>query len=155
MASSMAIASAIAIGVSGLTGCYRYVPVSTSPDSAGTAWPSRVRLDLTDAGVVALSPLVGSGVVAVEGRVTARRGDTLLLAMSGSVQRSGAEQSWAGEPATIALRDIESVRTRERDVFRSVLVGTGIVAGALLAARLAGIDFSLRGTNRGASKPAR
>lgn len=131
--------------------CHRYTPVATSGAQPG----SEVRVGLTDAGSLSMASLLGGEVVAVEGTLRVRSADSLHLVMRATVQRNGVEQPWTGESISVPLTNVSDVRTRQFDARRSSVLGVGILGGAILAARLAGIDFVLQGTNRGGTKPAR
>lgn len=133
------------------TGCYRYLPIA--PDAVPT--DRELRTELTDAASRALAPRLGDGVMAVEGRVHASDSTSVVIAVTGTVQRSGVEQAWRGERVTLARAQVARVRERRLDRRRSLALGAVLVGGAAALAAAMGTDFSLSGSGRGQTSPSR
>ena len=128
--------SSLALTTAALTvGCHSYVPI----DPADVT-PSRVvRLDLTDAGSVALGPAVGPYAVSVDGRISQRDDSVLVIAVSQVTRRSGAEESWNGEAVRVPRAGVASLGVEKLSPARTGLVVGGLAAlGAALGATLGG-----------------
>jgi hypothetical protein len=76
--------------------CYGYVPTpQPRPDAP-------VRVELTDAGTVEMAGAVGPGMELVDGRLLSAGADSLVLAVTMTTSRRGAETDWRSE--RIAIR---------------------------------------------------
>ena len=118
-----------------LSACYRYVPNTTAPVTAG----SELRLVLTPAGSASLVPILGQNTRAVEGRVSSATDSGYVLAVSGTLKRgqgSGGETTmtwttWAGESVRFPRVAVESVELRSLDARKTTFAA---VLGAALTA---------------------
>ncbi|MEO7822312.1 MAG: hypothetical protein ABIS15_01800 [Gemmatimonadaceae bacterium] len=109
-------------------GCYSYVrPPGPTPPVGG-----EIQIELTDAGVVAMAPLVGPNVTILRGRVTAATEDSLSLAMQSVTKRNRGEEYWAGEPITVARSHVATLGVRKASAWRSGLF-VGVVAAGVIA----------------------
>lgn len=107
-----------------LVGCYSYVPVRdprVPPDA-------RVRVELSNAGIVRLSPLLGSGVVGVEGRVDSAQDSAYVVSVRDVLRASGASDSWPGGPVTVTRSDVARILEARLSPVRSVALAAGIAA---------------------------
>jgi len=117
------------------TGCYQYVPMSP-----GAPVPNaEVRFALTPAGAASLTPVLGRGTVAVEGRVATVTDTAYVLAVSATLKpneggtASTARTVWAGEMVNIPRASIASTDSRTLDRGRTATIfGVGAVAGAIV-----------------------
>lgn len=118
-----------------LSACYRYVPNTTAPVTAG----SELRLVLTPAGSASLVPILGQNTTAVEGHVSNATDSGYVVAVSGTIKRgqgSGGETtmtrtSWAGESVRIPRVAVQSVEVRSLDARKTTFAA---VVGAALTA---------------------
>jgi hypothetical protein len=133
------------------TGCFRYVAVA--PEVVPT--DRELRTELTDAASRSLAPRLGEDVIAVNGRVHAYDTTSVVIAVTGTVQRSGVEQEWRGERVTLAREQVARLSERRFDRRRSLLLGAVLVGGAAALAVAIGTDFLLNGTGRGQTSPSR
>jgi hypothetical protein len=129
-------ASAIASGA-----CYRYTPI----DSTSPALGSEVRVRLTDAGALALAPLVGNRIELVDGRISSVADTSVTLSVTGTTDRLGSEVPWKGEQVVFPRSTFASLERRSLDKGKSYLVG-GIAAGLVAAV---GIGFTVSGNGSG------
>jgi hypothetical protein len=112
------------------TACYRYVPSAGSDLQVG----EEVRVRLTSNGSVDLQSLVGTDVVAIDGRVTAKSDSGYALAIGGTTKRAGAAAVWSGEPVTVPRNAIAAVEHRVLNKKKTLLMSALGVAGAALMA---------------------
>ena len=118
-----------------VSACYRYVPNTTAPVTAG----SELRLVLTPAGSASLVPILGPDTRAVEGRVSSATDSGYVVTVSGTLKRgqdSGGEATmtrttWAGESVRVPRVAIESVELRSLDARKTTFAA---VLGAALTA---------------------
>ncbi len=112
-------------------GCYRYAV------AAPGALPSdgHVRVALTDAGVVALAPVVGASVNGLEGSVVRQTGDTLVVRADRLLTTANVDVAWTGGDLALPAAWRESVGRRELAVGRTAAVTAGGIAlvGAVIA----------------------
>jgi hypothetical protein len=113
-------------------GCYRYVPPPVAP-----ARDAEVRFQLTPAGSTSLTPVLGRGTVAVEGRVAAVTDTAYVLAVSATLKPSedgnnSARTVWAGEMVTIPRQSIARADNRTLDRGRTA----GVIAASAVAAAI-------------------
>lgn len=121
-----------------LTGCYTLEPAGGVAPEPGT----RVALDITDAGRVAMGGLVGPGVSQIEGRLLGVENDEYLLAVSAVSTFRGGTQVWSGERIRVRSEHVGTVYERRLSAGRSVALGVVAVGGItafILGADLLGI----------------
>ena len=106
---------------------------------------AEMRVRLTDAGAVALAPLVGNRVEIVDGRLASAADTVLTLSVTGTTDRLGNETPWRGEEVAIPRAMVAGVEQRTLDRGKSYLVG-GITAGLVA---VVGIGFSMNGSGGG------
>ena len=116
--------------VAASTACYRYVPRANTDLQVG----EEVRVRLTSNGSVALQPLVGSDIIAIDGRVTARSDTAYGLSMGGTTKREGDSAVWSGEAVTVPRDAIAAVEHRVLNKKKTLLMSALGVAGAALIA---------------------
>jgi hypothetical protein len=121
--------------------CYRYTPIDVPSPALG----SEVRVRLTDAGAVALAPLVGNRIETVDGRVSSVADTAVTLAVTATTDRVGSEVPWKGETVVFPRSAVASVEQKHLDRGKSYLVG-GIAAGLVAAI---GVGFSVTGSGGG------
>ena len=135
-ATALALCNAVSVG------CYRYTPIDAeAPPALGT----EVRVRLTDAGAVALAPLVGNRVELVDGRLVSAADTAVTLSVMTTTDRLGNEAPWRGEEVAIPRAMFTGLEQRTLDRGKSYLVG-GITAGVVAAV---GIAFSVAGGGGG------
>ena len=133
-----------------LAGCYRYVPVQP----LGIAPPSEVRIALAPPRPVELrgdtGAVEGVNVVKVEGSMTARRGDTLVLhnaRLTYAGLEMGARVNLGESPFIPAVGDSFHVRQLDRGrTALVVIVPMGLVAVLALLAQSVLSDAIIVGT---------
>lgn len=108
-----------------LAGCYTLEPAGGVAPEPG----SRIAMDLTDAGRVALGGSIGPGVSQIEGRLIGVEGDEYLLAVSSITTFQGGTQVWAGERIRVRSEHVGTVYERRLSAGRSVTLGAVAVAG--------------------------
>lgn len=109
-----------------LTGCFQYVPAATgATPPAGTG----VALEVNDQGRVALAPVLGPGVIRIEGRLMGVEGEEFVLSAS-SVMQIGT-RAMGLEAVTVRVPTSHVVRIEQRALSRkrTALVIGGIAAG--------------------------
>ena len=104
-----------------------------------------VRVRLTDAGAVALAPLIGNRVESVDGGVETVSDTGLVLAVRMTTDRLGVELPWRGERVTVPRTAVSRLESRSFDRKRTFLVS----ALALGAVAIIGLTFSLTGSGGG------
>lgn len=134
------------VGAAGPTvGCYSYAPAAPSAVPEG----GELRVELTAVAAETLAGQLGADVRAVDGRLRARDAERVVLAVTRTVLRSGAEQEWRGEEVAIPTSGVARVGRRTLSRGRTALVAAAVIGGSVLAALAAGSDFSLAGRGRG------
>jgi hypothetical protein len=115
-----------------LGGCYMYVAPERPTALAGR----EIQLSLTDAGAVALAPVIGPAAESVAGKVVEDRRDAIVLALENVHHRDGQAVRWRGERVAV---DRAFVSTAGERVFSPVRTAffSGIVGTALVVARQA------------------
>ena len=108
-------------------GCYVNQPlVESSPEPAlGT----RLVLELTDEGRVAMGQQLGSGVASVEGALVERSDSQYVLGVSSIVNLWGAESRWEGERVAIGSGLVRRAFTRRISTGRTAVAVAGATAG--------------------------
>lgn len=129
---SVASRALIALGAAavlfGQLGCYVLNPIP------GTSIPplgSRVAVDITDAGRVALGSLMGSEIRQIEGRLMRNDAAEIELAVSAVRMLRGGEQVWSGERIRVRKEHVSTYYEKQLDKGRTVAasaVGVGLVA---------------------------
>jgi len=123
-------------------GCYRYTPIEPQ---AQPALGTDVRVRLTDAGAVALAPLIGNRVELVDGGLVAVADTGMTLSVTQTTDRLGNESPWRGEQVAIPRTMVDAFEKRTVDRGKSYMVG-GITAGVVA---LAAIAFTVAGNSGG------
>ncbi|MEO6525117.1 MAG: hypothetical protein ABIP93_00690 [Gemmatimonadaceae bacterium] len=128
----------ITIGVASvLGGCYNYLPVPSEMAQAGAA----VRVNLTDAGSIVMTSLVGPRVTSLDGYIDRAGSDSVVLRVRRVTNMRGEENAWAGERLAVPATTIASVQQRRLSTTRTVLaamIGAGILTAAVVAAGTGG-----------------
>ena len=123
-------------------GCYRYAPIDTP---AQPSLGADVRVLLTDAGALALAPLIGNRIALVDGRLVEIADTVVTVSVTGTTDRLGNETPWRGEQVAIPRPMVDGFQRRTLDRRKSYVVG-GIAAGLVA---VAGIGFSMAGDGGG------
>jgi hypothetical protein len=114
------------------TACYQYLPNQSSDLRVG----EEVRLHLTGTGSVALQPLVGANVEAIDGRVVSRADSAYGVSVGGTTKREGGTAVWTGEQLQIPAGAIARVDRRVLSTRKTLLLSVAAVAGAALIAAI-------------------
>jgi hypothetical protein len=122
------IAPVVVLGLSVVTGCYRYVATPLTSLSPG----AHVAVEVTTRGAVSLEPRLGRNVSQVEGTVTSSDATGVTLALL-SVRRRGEVQpsTWEGESLHLTGDDIEQLRSRQLSRGRTIVASTALGAAAV------------------------
>ena len=139
---TLLIASYRLIGAGGIacfaltiTGCYTYPPRHIAELSP----PAVVSARISDAGRVALSEPLGSGVDRVDGQMV-QRDDTAIRLMVTQVRfLNGIASKWQGQELTLRPLDVTSVSQRTFSRPRTV---TALIIGLLGTAALTAVGFN-------------
>ena len=123
-------------------GCYRYTPIESQ---AQPSLGADVRVLLTDAGAVALAPLIGNRVALVDGRLVAAADTSLTISVTGTTDRLGNETPWRGEQVAIPRPMVDGFQRRTLDRGKSYVVG-GLTAGVVAAVA---VGFTIAGNGSG------
>ena len=135
-------AGAIAVYSTVGVGCHRYTPIDSQ---AAPSLGADVRVRLTDAGAVALGPVIGNRVELVDGGLVAVADTAVTLSVTQTTDRLGNELSWRGEQVAIPRTMVDGFEKRTLDRGKSYLVG-GITAGVVA---LVAIGFTVAGGGSG------
>ena len=111
--------------------CYQYSALQPTPATVGKA----VRVQLTNDGTAHLAAMVGPGADYVDGNLTSMTDSSFTLSLADLGRRNGTEESWKGEPVTIARSDVESIALRRASAGRSAALTAALIGGAALVAR--------------------
>ena len=114
-----------------LSACYEYTTFSANQDTLGKA----VRVNLSDAGTRHVAAFVGPNADYVDGNLAALTDTTYTLSLTDLGRRNGTEESWKGEPLTLARADVNSIALRKASAARSAGLTGLLVGGAFLVAR--------------------
>lgn len=134
-----------------LMGCYSYQPVVTDV-SPGTP----VSCVLTDAGSLALGPLIGPTAARVDGRLIELSDTTLIVAVTAVRDRSGEDTYWKGERVVLRRTDVASIRRERLSTVRTIgAVGVAVAIAALAVGLVAGAGGSGGSGGRGVSPGSR
>ena len=107
-----------------LAGCYSFTPLETQP---GPGQEARVRL--TELGTAVLGPAIGSGVVALRGRILSMDTANVTLSVTAVTMRTELEEPWVGERVVISRQHVAGFDRRELSKSRSVLLAGGVIVG--------------------------
>ena len=135
-------AGAIAVYSTVSVGCHSYTPIDPQ---AAPSLGTDVRVRLTDAGAVALAPLIGVRVELVDGGLVAVADTAVTLSVTQTTDRLGNESPWRGEQVAIPRTMVDAFEKRTLDRGKSYVVG-GITAGVVA---LAAIAFTVAGNSGG------
>ena len=122
-----------ALLLSGLTGCYTYLPISNGEPAPGT----EIALEVTDRGRVALSDRLGQGARRIAGRLESATDSAYVMSVNRVSYIDGNRVAkWNGEHVSVARTDVSGVAERRLSKSRSWLAA-GLATGALaLATRI-------------------
>lgn len=120
----MAAVPAIVAG----TACYQYT--SSGPDRVQPG--QIVHVDLTAPGAATLAPAIGPDATALNGRVLARAGNDVTLAVTQIDRANGPEQFLKGDPLSVSLNSIAAVQLRSFDKARTALAIGGVIAAVVV-----------------------
>lgn len=131
-------------------GCYRYHALPDARPAPGES----VRLALTGAGQAQLSPVVGDGVVAVEGDVVAAAPGHLTVRIARLLTAARVSIAWSGEPVEVPTGAVASVERRQLSRGRTAMLFGGVALGvALLAATIGSAASDGGGPDPGPIQP--
>ena len=105
--------------------CYSFTPVVTTGVPLGT----RVALDITDAGRVALGGSMGPEIGQIEGRLVQQTTGEYVVAVQAVRFLRGGEQAWTGERISVKSEHVSTVRERRLSKGRSAIFGGAALAG--------------------------
>lgn len=115
-----------------LPACYVVQPLATPMPAPGT----RIVGELSDRGMADMDPLLGPGATEVEGLVALADSSTWQLRVLRVDRRDLSSETWKGERVAFARSTFEDVHVRRLSKSRSYFMAGGILAAALVAARL-------------------
>ena len=114
-----------------LTACYEYSAFTPTQNTIGKA----VRVQLTDAGTSRVAAFVGPNANYLDGNLSTLTDTTYTLSLTDLGRRNGTEESWKGEPLTLARADVNSITLRKASAGRSAALTGLLMGGAFLVAR--------------------
>lgn len=129
--------------------CYSYAPILATPADAGTT----VRLRLTDAGSVALAPLIGPQIESMDGRLVSAADTSFVLGVTQTANRSGLETPWRGEQLTVPRAAIARVERKQLSKGRTWTMGAIFVGAIALIGRATGAIGGSGGRQGGGPGP--
>lgn len=110
-----------------LSGCYVYMPLYTAP-APGT----RVSIELSDRGRVALEQNIGPEVKTVEGMLQTVTDDSqLVLSVTEVRGLYGGQSRWGGEVVAFRPEYVRTLRERRYSGGRTFLLGTTLAASTV------------------------
>jgi hypothetical protein len=112
------------------SGCYSLERINGSSPAPGT----RIALDVTDAGRVALGGTMGPEIDRVEGRLIERTNGEYLLGVTSVSLLRGGVQTWKGEQVVLKPEFVSTVYERRLDKARTGLFAAAIVGGVVAIA---------------------
>jgi len=114
-----------------LTGCYVNLPLvgSRLEPAPGT----RLVIELTDAGRVGMTSLVGPEVVSVEGALVERSDSQYVLGVTKVLGLYGAQSRWQGERVAFRTEYVRRMSERLLSPGRTAGAVVGMVAGVVVA----------------------
>ena len=109
------------------TGCYTYSRIET----AASTVPDVVRVELTDAGTVAMTPALGESVTLLEGPLVSNSSGSLELDVR-LLRRRGESlmREWPGDHITIPTGNIRTLEIKTMDRRKTT---TAVIAGGAIA----------------------
>jgi hypothetical protein len=112
-----------------LAGCYTMQPlVGSRPEPApGT----RLIIELTDAGRVAMTDQMGPEVARFESRLVRQTDSAYVLSVSLVISVWGAQTRWNGEQVTLRTEYVRTVGERRFSAGRTAVVAAGAAGGIL------------------------
>jgi hypothetical protein len=110
--------------------CYSLERVNGSSPTPGT----RIALDVTDVGRVALGGSMGPEIDRVEGRLIERSNGEYLLGVTSVSLLRGGVQTWKGEQVVLKPEFVSTVYERRLDKARTGLFAAAIVGGVVAIA---------------------
>ena len=114
-----------------LSACYEYTAFNPTQDTLGKA----VRVQLTSTGTDRMARYVGPNADYLDGNLASLSDSTYTLALTDLGRRNGTEESWKGEPVTLARTDVGSIALRKASATRSTGLTALLAGGALLIAK--------------------
>ncbi|MEO6779143.1 MAG: hypothetical protein ABI194_06760 [Gemmatimonadaceae bacterium] len=114
-----------------LCGCTTYTPVPLTP----ALQQQNVRIRLTQQGTADVGSTLGGGASELQGRILTANDSAVTISVMQVTRLTGVDETWNGEQATIALRDISEVAREQRSVARSVAAAGILGGGAYLIGR--------------------
>ena len=125
---------ALLLGLSlmGLTGCYAYTPVSTTPVPG-----ENIALVITDRGRVELGERFGPELDQARGRFVSRSGSGITLAMRETVSLRGISTPWTDEVVSVPASAVGTMQRKTLQRGRTAFLATGltVVTLAFVASR--------------------
>ena len=120
----------LAIALSAAQGCYKYMPLYTSP-SVGEV----VAFQITDQGRVGLSDRFGSGLARVEGMLTSKQDSVYIINVSSIAQIDGTTSQWSGETVRLPQTYVGMMQSRQFDRARTTTFASiaAVAAGGTIA----------------------
>ena len=113
-------------------GCYRYVPIAGDTPSSG----SEFRAHLTDDGSTRLTPILGSQVAIVEGRVSSANDSAFVVSMTATTNKALIQTYWTGESITLPRSAIQTIESRQLNRRKTWFVAALGIAGGFFAAKI-------------------
>jgi hypothetical protein len=114
-----------------LGACYEYSPFTPTSDTLGKP----IRAELTDGGTAHAVAFVGPGADYIDGNLASLTDSTVTISVTDLGRQNGSEESWKGEPVTLAKADVSSMSLRKSSASRSAALTALVVGGAALVAR--------------------
>ena len=130
-------------------GCYSYVPITSGAPPMG----SEFRASLTDEGSTRLSPVLGSQVATVEGRVSSSNDSAYVVAVSATTSRAHVQTFWTGESITIPRSSVLTIEARTLNRQKTWLIVAAGLVGGVITARIFGWGGSASGDGGGGGPP--
>lgn len=135
-------------------GCYRYSAIGANDAAAS----SDVRLNLTEAGSLALVSTLGASTAAAEGRIVRVTDSAYVLAVSSTLKRTEDPTSmtrtvWAGESVSIPRTAVAGVEQRSLDRRRTAVAASVATVLGVLAAKLIVHGVGSSGSDSGTGTP--
>jgi hypothetical protein len=139
-------ASGIAAFAASITGCYTY----PARNIVEVAPPAVVAAHISDAGRVALSEPLGSGVSRIDGQVVGKADSGIRLMVTEVRFMNGLANKWQGQELTLRPLDVTSVsqRTFSRQRTVAAMVIGAVAAAALVTVGITGIFSGATGDGK-------
>jgi hypothetical protein len=107
-----------------LTGCYTLEPVRTAPEVG-----SKLAVDVTDVGRVALGGLIGQEIGQIEGRLVSQENGEFVLAVSKVRFLRGGQQVWTGEEVHVRKDHVATTYQKRFHKGRTIALTAVLVSG--------------------------